>query len=583
MKHHYPVLYIHPYGHLNDFIIPAGAISVVNSFDTKCLGLYSFEVKKSHLENAKIVIMDFHWALGYVGLYHISKLISRKYPHIKIIIGGISASVWNKHLFSRLPIDYLIQGDAEVSTKLLVDYLLDDKEPPEIPNVWSRNGKQPKIKRLNRKTFSDLDTLSCDWFPSYKISSQVDVKPFTTSAHIIVSRGCVNNCKTCYGSYKGSFGDGILYHTASSITKAIYKAKASGHKSIRFFMGLTPEKIIAEFLSKVALSPISFKKGLGIYTCTPFSSETMSLLRKAFPETQIAISMLWPSEREGIGFNNDNIEKHEDECARMSLDSNNFLSVEYWYCEHGTDERIAQALSKYPGSNAKAKNGYVWNLARAESHDDDTIDSKTNARKGSIQNQQLEDSIYISFMSVSYHLARSLSQPLRELLDVFQSLDDLKDDPENVAPPEDIRSVFWDEVMHNWRRFGFPLLPELDFSLYAAEIYRNRNGSACKIIQPVPANIKMVETEVCSRLELKYDHRSPMLTAQISKLPENCNIILIVPSTKGMQDKCREYFLSQPCMAVTSTDFPKSGKLTLRFVAGKIMPSFVADKKKPTA
>ncbi|MCM2335075.1 MAG: hypothetical protein NDI82_14165, partial [Anaeromyxobacteraceae bacterium] len=93
-----PLLYVHPRGHLNDLVVPAGALSAMNAAPGPKLGRYAFEVGDDELRAARVVAMDLHWALGLSGLRPLLARLRAVNPAARVVVGGITASHYPEEL-----------------------------------------------------------------------------------------------------------------------------------------------------------------------------------------------------------------------------------------------------------------------------------------------------------------------------------------------------------------------------------------------------------------------------------------------------------------------------------------------------
>ncbi|MCZ7685946.1 MAG: cobalamin B12-binding domain-containing protein [Sandaracinaceae bacterium] len=85
------VLYVHPSGHLNDLVVPAGAVTCMNAIPGPKLGRYAHEVADEEILEAAVVAIDLHWALALSGLEPLVRHVRALRPDVPIVIGGITA------------------------------------------------------------------------------------------------------------------------------------------------------------------------------------------------------------------------------------------------------------------------------------------------------------------------------------------------------------------------------------------------------------------------------------------------------------------------------------------------------------
>ncbi len=116
--------------------------------------------------------------------------IHSKYPEIKIILGGIHATILYEDLIKRYPFIFIVLGEGE---ETLIELL--NEFPKKKPNYkkieglfYSEKGKA--IINTIRPLIKDLDSLP---FPAHKQFITKDVK----KACILTTRGCPFKCSFC--------------------------------------------------------------------------------------------------------------------------------------------------------------------------------------------------------------------------------------------------------------------------------------------------------------------------------------------------------------------------------------------------
>jgi len=112
------------------------------------------------------------------------------YPKIKIIIGGIHATIMYRNLIKRYPFVFIVLGEGE---ETLVELLNEfSKKKPNYRKIkglfYTKNGKE--IMNPVRPLIEDLDSLP---FPAHDLFINKNVK----RACILTSRGCPFKCSFC--------------------------------------------------------------------------------------------------------------------------------------------------------------------------------------------------------------------------------------------------------------------------------------------------------------------------------------------------------------------------------------------------
>ena len=127
-----------------------------------------------------------------VSSYYLIEWIHENFPKIKIVIGGIHATIMYKQLIERYPFLIAVLGDGEITLFELIKEL--DKK---IPNLKKIDGiafyKEGHVTRTKpRKLIENLDTLP---FPKHEIFFKNNKGRLTGS--LLSARGCPFSCSFC--------------------------------------------------------------------------------------------------------------------------------------------------------------------------------------------------------------------------------------------------------------------------------------------------------------------------------------------------------------------------------------------------
>lgn len=126
-----------------------------------------------------------------VSSYSLIEYARRNYPKIKILFGGIHATLMYEQLLNKFPYVIAVLGEGEETFAAVIKEF--EKEKPDFNNIegiaFFENGKI--IKTKERKLIENLDKLP---FPKHEIFFK-DKK--RKSGCLITSRGCPFNCSFC--------------------------------------------------------------------------------------------------------------------------------------------------------------------------------------------------------------------------------------------------------------------------------------------------------------------------------------------------------------------------------------------------
>lgn len=244
------VLYVHPYNHVQDELVPMGSVALMNAIPGPKLGLHAHELTPQHIEAATVLCLDLHWYFSVEAVHWIAAEAKRIRPDLPIVVGGITASFYAPELLARFPVDYIVQGDAEYTFPALIDSLRSRRPVPELPNLWRRGGSTPERRLVTPAEYAANDYLTFDWFPTLEartlaMHEQYRGAPFWEEMdryhpYIPLNRGCVFPCEGCFGSYQSvAFGQGQVNRTVRGVESALDRIEAHEHLQFVTFTGGT--------------------------------------------------------------------------------------------------------------------------------------------------------------------------------------------------------------------------------------------------------------------------------------------------------------------------------------------------------
>lgn len=478
------VLYIHPPGHLNDLVVPAGAISCMNAVrDAKKLGRYAFEVKDEEIENAKVIAVDLHWGISTPAFLRLIRHVRARNPDARIVVGGITAGHLASELIEQRICDFVVKGDSEVAFKSLVSSCLEGKPTQGIPNIVQKGVLIPPLRRMTQAEFDSTDTLTTDWFPTFEHISNLETKAFTVGKFIIAARGCLFRCKTCYGSVAEVFGRGILVRSPQSLVTMLKIAQAKKIENLRLILGKLPQRVLSGLLKALyEAGPFDFATSVGLYLCTPLTDGVLFMLDRTF-KNPVVISVVPPEEHEPALSDTrlkQEMEKWERICRKVS--KSQWLRIDMWANERNNFERLKRDLSS---DRVRVSLATVWQLPRPGTGMPVTL--------GFLE--KTYDKLW------TYFVARLVSPTLASLLAPFGFLDELEIDPFQAL--EGYKGVLGDIASHALSSFGkfmVPMFSDFSIGFFFLSSFREELKKTCGIRCSGDVRILRVSEESSKKL-----------------------------------------------------------------------------------
>lgn len=295
------VLYIHPRTEmLVHEIIPFSVPALINRLPVKCIGRFYNEWTDAEVKHARIILMDVHWYLGLSSAIELAHRFKRINPKVKVIVGGLTATIFAKQLIRDAPIDYVVKGDAEVPLTQLVAALLEGSPVTSIPNLVGRDFTSAAICPLTRSDLDENNFVDISFFPEYKkrvlydhsiydprVPVALPIYPF-----LVIFRGCPLSCPVCLGSTKlhpQLMGRNWILRSADKV-KADLKQWSNDEK-LKFV------SIIHDFIATLPLDytreVLSEKYSLNIYYefYSQPGEEALALLLQAFNGGKLSFAL----------------------------------------------------------------------------------------------------------------------------------------------------------------------------------------------------------------------------------------------------------------------------------------------------
>lgn len=269
------ILFIHPKTDMQlKPILPMSLPALIHRLDAPVIGRFHDEWTADEVRRAAIVLMDVHWYLSLQSAIALSHRLKAINPNLRIIAGGLSASLFAKPLLRDSRIDYIIKGDAEAPLSHLVNALLngDETAVSRTPNLISRDYVSPEQYSLMREDLDALNFRDIAFFPSlerqvyhyhriYKEGVTIPIFPY-----LMVYRGCPLECPACCGALTPQsrlFGRSWVLRSAEKVREDLQVWSADPR--IRFvnvfhdFVSILPMAYTQQILSEKYALDVSYE------------------------------------------------------------------------------------------------------------------------------------------------------------------------------------------------------------------------------------------------------------------------------------------------------------------------------------
>lgn len=149
------------------------------TFDNKNKEILTNEINSFRPEVIGFSMLSFH----NITTFRMIEYVHETHPEIKIVVGGIHATIMYRQLIEKYPYIIVVIGEGEVT----FNEILEDRPLSSIDGIaFYSDGKL--IKTENRELIYDLDSLP---FPHHPMN------PERKWSNIITSRGCTASCSFC--------------------------------------------------------------------------------------------------------------------------------------------------------------------------------------------------------------------------------------------------------------------------------------------------------------------------------------------------------------------------------------------------
>ncbi len=168
--------------------------------------------------------------------YTIADIAKSIDPSIRVVLGGVQATLFVKAQFEQSSIDFVVVGEGEYTLRELLTVIDSPDAYPGVTGLAYReaggrvliNPTRPLIRNLDELPFPALHL-----FPMERYHSSSQLRGSRT-LHILTSRGCPYQCSYCSGDL--IFGRTFRFRSASKVINDIRRLVSEfGADSIQFY------------------------------------------------------------------------------------------------------------------------------------------------------------------------------------------------------------------------------------------------------------------------------------------------------------------------------------------------------------
>ena len=172
----------------------------------------------------------------------IAKLIKKNNEHVRIILGGVFASLRPEIAISAQIIDAICIGDGEEAFSEYIGKEGDPSRLEGIEGIWFKKPGGPIVRNPYRAFFQHINSVPyVDWNDwSFKSYLNEGICYLPRSAQLLGSRGCPDNCKYCSENARVSNSCGPWFrmrapeHIMAEIKTNLSRYRTEGVKSLYF-------------------------------------------------------------------------------------------------------------------------------------------------------------------------------------------------------------------------------------------------------------------------------------------------------------------------------------------------------------
>jgi len=144
--------------------------------------------------------ISFSFSNGHKTCLKFAQYSKEKWPYSRIIAGGVHATTFTHRLIASEYIDYIVRGAGDIAFVDLLDSLLVDNNPADIPGVVTDmnniSSMAPPLDDLDRIPAYPYDLIDMEYLIVNESTNPV-YEPGSRTGVIFMSRGCPFGCAYC--------------------------------------------------------------------------------------------------------------------------------------------------------------------------------------------------------------------------------------------------------------------------------------------------------------------------------------------------------------------------------------------------
>lgn len=172
-------------------------------------------------------------------VYEISRNIRTIFPHIKIVMGNMHASLFSEEILINGYADFVVHREGEIAMPELLKALENKNSFEGVKgisfkknNVVVNNPMMPHIDDLDALPFPAWDLFPMD---KYSTDPRTEVKKSIVEMMILATRGCPNQCTFCSSRTDRSLGSQYrMRNTKSVVDEMVYMNEKYGSDIFSF-------------------------------------------------------------------------------------------------------------------------------------------------------------------------------------------------------------------------------------------------------------------------------------------------------------------------------------------------------------
>lgn len=222
-------------------------------------------------------------------VYEVSRNIRANFPHIKIVMGNLHATLFYEEILSMNYADYIVHGEGELTMLNLLDTLKCGGNLDDVKGIsYRRNGRI--VNNPLRTHIEDLDLLpypAWELFPMEKYSTdpRTHVKDNVVETMILATRGCPNQCTFCSSRTERNLGSKYRMREPKLVVdEMVFMNKKHGSEVFAFMDLAFPliKKHAVAFCNELIKLNLGNKfKWITECRVKPLDEETLMLMKEA--------------------------------------------------------------------------------------------------------------------------------------------------------------------------------------------------------------------------------------------------------------------------------------------------------------